>query len=63
MLCEHTGPRSTNLKQNMLVKLKAVCTLVEQLYTGSQRALAVVALSNTTPHLLQDVLKCLAVLP
>ena len=47
----------------MLVKLKAVYTLVEQLYTGSQRALAVVALSNTTPHLLQDVLKCLTVLP
>ena len=35
----HTGPRSTNLKQNMLIKLKAVYTLVEQLYSGSQRAL------------------------
>jgi len=58
----NAGPRSTNLKQNMLIKLKAVYTLVEQLYTGSQRALAVVALSNNTPHLLQDVLKCLDVL-
>ena len=47
----------------MLIKLKAVYTLVEQLYSGSQRALAVVALSNTTPRLLQDVLKHLAVLP
>ena len=47
----------------MLIKLKAVYTLVEQLYSGSQRALAVVALSNTTPHLLQDVLKHLAMLP
>ena len=28
----------------MVTKLKAVYTLVEQLYTGSQRALAVVAL-------------------
>ena len=59
----YTGPRSTNLKQNMLIKLKAVYTLVEQLYSGSQRALAVVALSNTPPRLLQDVLKHLAVLP
>ena len=47
----------------MLIKLKAVYTLVEQLYSGSQRALAVVALSNTPPRLLQDVLKHLAVLP
>ena len=47
----------------MLIKLKAVYTLVEQLYTRSQRALAVVALSNDTPYLLQDVLKRLAVLP
>ena len=47
----------------MLVKLKAVYTLVEQLYSGSQRALAAVALSNTTPRLLQDVLRHLSVLP
>ena len=47
----------------MLIKLKAVYTLVEQLYPGSQRALAVVALSNEVPTLLADVLKRLAVLP
>ena len=47
----------------MLIKLKAVYTLVEQLYTGSQRALAAVALSNEVPTLLADVLKRLAVLP
>ena len=47
----------------MLIKLKAVYTLVEQLYTGSQRALAAVALSNEVPTLLADVLKWLAVLP
>ena len=46
----------------MVIKLKAVYTLVEQLYTGSQHALAVVALSNDVPYLLQDVLKRLAVL-
>ena len=63
MLFNNIGPRSTNLKQNMLIKLKAVYTLVEQLYIRSQRALAVVALSNDVPYLLQDVLKRLAVLP
>lgn len=47
----------------MPVKLKAVYTLVEQLYTGSQRALAAVALSNEVLTLLADVLKRLAVLP
>ncbi|XP_044432384.1 uncharacterized protein [Triticum aestivum] len=56
------SPRSTNLKENMMIKLKALYTLVEQLYSGSQRALAVVALSNTTPRLLQDVLRHLSVL-
>jgi hypothetical protein len=47
----------------MLVKLKAVYTLVEQLYTGSQRALAAVALSNEAPTLLVDVLNRFSVLP
>ena len=47
----------------MLIKLKAVYTLVEQLYTGSQRALATVALSNEVPTLLVEVLKKLSVLP
>ena len=62
-MLNNAGPRSTNLQQNMVIKLKAVYTLVEQLYTGSQRALAVVSLSNDVPYLLQDVLKRLAVLP
>ena len=47
----------------MLTKLKAVYTLVEQLYTVSQRALAVVALSNEVPTHLADVLRQLALLP
>ena len=59
-MLNNAGPRSTNLQQNMVIKLKAVYTSVEQLYTGSQRALAVVALSNDVPYLLQDVLKRLA---
>lgn len=59
----YAGPRSSNLNQNMLMKLKAVYTLVEQLYIGSQRALATVALSNEVTTLLVDVLKKLSVLP
>ena len=47
---------SWNLNQSVLSKLKAVYTLVEQLYTGSQRALAVVALSNEVPTHLAEVL-------
>ena len=47
----------------MLVKLKAVYTLVEQLYTGTQRALAKISPTNQAPKLLIDVLKKLSVLP
>ncbi|XP_073360479.1 uncharacterized protein [Aegilops tauschii subsp. strangulata] len=57
------GPRSRNLNQDMLVKLKAVYTLVEQLYTGTQRALATISPTNQAPRLLIDVLKKLSVLP
>lgn len=59
----HAGPRSTNLNEDMLIKLKAVYTLVEQLYTGSQRALATVAMSNEVPTLLVEVLRKLSMLP
>ncbi|XBH57149.1 hypothetical protein VPH35_078812 [Triticum aestivum] len=63
MVAAILGPRSANLNQSVVTKLKAVYTLVEQLYTGSQRALAVVALSNEVPTHLAEVLRRLAVLP
>ena len=47
----------------MLVKLKAVYTLVEQLYTGVQDALATISPRNEAPTLLVDVLRKLSVLP
>ena len=47
----------------MLVKLKAVYTLVEQLYTGAQCALTTISPTNQAPTLLIDVLKKLSVLP
>ena len=59
----YSGPRSSNPNQDMLVKLKAVYTLVEQLYTGAQRALATISPTNQAPILLIDVLKRLSMLP
>ena len=47
----------------MLVKLKAVYTLVEQLYTGAQHALSIISPTSQAPTLLIDVLKKLSVLP
>ena len=47
----------------MLVKLKAVYTLVEQVYTGTQRALATIYPANQAPTLLVEVLRKLSVLP
>ena len=57
----YSGPRSSNLNQDMLVKLKAVYTLVEQLYTRAQRALATISPTNQAPTLLIDVLKKICV--
>ena len=45
------------------MKLKAVYTLVEQLYTGAQRTLATISPTNQGPNLLSDVLKKLPILP
>ena len=59
----YSGPKSSNLNQDMLVKLKDVYTLVVQLYTGAQRALATISPTNEAPPLLKDVLKKLSVLP
>ena len=50
-----TGPRSRNLSRDTVVKLKAVYTLVEQLYTRAQRTLATVSPVNQGPNLLSDV--------
>ena len=46
-----------------MIKLKAVYTLVEQLYIGAQRALAAISPANQGPNRLSDVLKKLSILP
>ena len=45
------------------MKLKAVYTLVEQLYTRAQRELAPISPSNQAPTLLVNVLRKLSILP
>lgn len=57
-----SGPRRSNLIQDTLVKLKAVYTLVEQLYTGAQRTPATISPTNQGPNLLSDVFKKLSIL-
>ena len=59
----YAGPRSKNLSQDHVIKLKAVYTLVEQLYTGAQRALSTISPANQGPNQLSDVLKKLSILP
>ena len=51
------------MSQDPLIKLKAVYTLVEKLYTGAQRILATISPVNQEPNLLSDVLKKLSVFP
>ena len=58
-----TGPRSNNLSQKSVIKLKVVYTLVDQLYTGAQRALATISPAKQGPNHLSDVLKKLSILP
>ena len=57
------GPRSKNLSQDPVIKLKAVYTLVEQLYIDAQRALAAISPANQGPNRLSDVLKKMSILP
>ena len=46
-----------------MTKLKAFYTLVEQLYTGAQRALAAISPANQGPNRLSNILKKLSILP
>ena len=47
----------------MRTRLKAVYTLVEQLYTGAQRAISAVSHEKQPPSLIKGVLEKLFVLP
>ena len=47
----------------MRMKLKAAYTLVEQLYSGSQRAICMTAYNKPAPTLIKETLEKLAMLP
>ena len=47
----------------MSVKLKAAYTLVEQLYTGTQRTMVVICNGKQPPTFLREVLDKLSVMP
>ena len=69
ILCQFTnnftdaGSQSTKLGSDMRIKLKAVYTLVEQLYTGAQRTIAAAIHKNPPPTLIKETLEKLSVLP
>lgn len=57
------GARSSNLGQNILMKLKAVYSLVEKLYAGSLRTLVAASNGKKPPWLIKDVLDQLSTMP
>ena len=48
---------------DMHVRLKAVYTLVEQLYTGAQRTIATALHKKRSPTLIKETLEILSVVP
>ena len=57
------GTRITHLGADMRMKLKAAYTLVEQLYSGSQRAISTAAYNKPAPMLIKETLENLGMLP
>ena len=58
-----TGTRIAHLGSDMRMKLKAVYTLMEQLYSGSQRAICTAAYNKMAPSLIKETIEKLAMLP
>ena len=58
-----TGTRITHLGSDMRMKLKAAYTLIEQLYSGSQRAICTAAYNKPPPTLIKETIEKLAMLP
>ena len=57
------GTRIAHLATDMQMKLKAAYTLVEQLYSGSQRAISTAAYNKPAPTLIKETLEKLGMLP
>ena len=58
-----TGTRIAHLGTDMRMKLKAAYTLIEQLYSRSQRAICTVAYNKLAPTLIKETLEKLTMLP
>ena len=58
-----TGTRTTHLGSDMLMKMKAAYTLIEQLYSGSQRAICTAAHNKPPPTLVKETIEKLSMLP
>ena len=58
-----TGSRSVKLGSDMRIKLKAICTIVEQLYTGAQRTIVAAIHKKHAPTLIKDTLEKLSMMP
>ena len=58
-----TGTRIAHLGSDMRMKLKAAYTLIEQLYSGSQRAICTAAYNKPPPTLIKETIEKLAMLP
>jgi hypothetical protein len=57
------GSRVTHLGSDMRKKLKAAYTLIEQLYTGTQRVICTATHNKPAPTLIKDTLEKLSMLP
>ena len=57
------GTRITHLGADMRMKLKAAYTLVEQLYSGSQRVISTTAYNKPAPTLIKETLEKPGMLP
>ena len=57
------GTRIAHLGSDMRMKLTAAYTLIEQLYSGSQRAICTVAYNKPPPMLIKEIIEKLAMLP
>ena len=58
-----TGTHIAHLGSDMRMKLKAAYTLIEQLFSGSQRAIWVASYNKPAPSLIKETLEKLAMLP
>nr|XP_040249978.1 uncharacterized protein LOC120967799 [Aegilops tauschii subsp. strangulata] len=63
MIAAIFGPRSASLGQDMLLKLKAIYSLTEQLYSGTLRGLVALGGNRKPPSQIKTILDHLSTFP